>query len=179
MSAVRSRRRSRLTPRLGAGQRRAGAGVDAAAEGHVLAGVAAVDVERRRVVEAAWVAVGGAVDAPSPSCPPGSRRRRPWSAPWDSRKSPLTGLSIRSASSMKLGIRSRSVAQRPLELGIVADELQRGAEEADGGLLAGGEEIGGDPHDVDDVGRRRRRGTSRWRVPVITSSRGLRRRSSM
>ena len=43
---------------LGARQRCTGARVDAASERDVLAGVRPVDVERRRIVEAPWVAVG-------------------------------------------------------------------------------------------------------------------------
>ena len=69
---------------------------------------------------------------------------------------------------MKLGIRSRWVPQHPLELGILGDELQGGAEQADGGLLAGGEEVGRDADHVDDVGRgpvgERRRGQARQHV---------------
>ena len=33
-------------------------------------------------------------------------------------------------------------------------QLERRAEQAHGGLLAGGEQVGGDPDDVDDLGRR-------------------------
>ena len=46
------------------------------------------------------------------------------------------------------------VAQLLLELGVVADALQRGAEEAHGRLLPGREEIGGDARDVDGLGDR-------------------------
>src|ERR1700720_4666018 len=49
-------------PGFGAGERCAGAAVDAASEGEVLAGVLAVRVEGVRVLETARVAVGGAVD---------------------------------------------------------------------------------------------------------------------
>src|SRR6476646_11429190 len=49
-------------PGLGAGQRRAGAAVDAATEGEVLAGVLAFGVERVGIFEAAWVAIGGPVE---------------------------------------------------------------------------------------------------------------------
>ena len=49
-------------PGLGTRQRSAGAAVDAAAEGQVLAGVLAVGVERVRILEAARIAVGRTVD---------------------------------------------------------------------------------------------------------------------
>ena len=95
----------------------------------------------------------------------------------DSRKSPLTGLSIRSVSSMKLGIRCRSSRSSCWSARILGDEHEGRAEQADGGLLAGGEEVGGDPDDVDDLGDRavgeRRRGEAREHV-----RRGARRHSS-
>ena len=95
-------------PALGAGQRTAGAGVGAPAEGDVGGGVRAVDAELVRALEPAGVAVGGAVEehqrragrdldaADGRSC---ARVRR---------KSVFTGLSTRSTSSRKLGIFSRS-----------------------------------------------------------------------
>ena len=46
------------------------------------------------------------------------------------------------------------LAQQLLELRVVADALQRGAEEAHGRLLTGGEEVGGDARDVDGLGDR-------------------------
>ena len=46
------------------------------------------------------------------------------------------------------------LAQQLLELLVVADALQRGAEEAHRRLLTGGEEIGGDARDVDGLGNR-------------------------
>ena len=46
------------------------------------------------------------------------------------------------------------LAQQLLELLVVADALQRSAEEAHGRLLTGGEEIGGDARDVDGLGDR-------------------------
>ena len=46
------------------------------------------------------------------------------------------------------------LAQLLLELRVVADALQRGAEEAHGRLLTGREEIGGDARDVDGLGDR-------------------------
>ena len=76
------------------GEWSSGATVDATAEGEVLTRVAAIDVERRRIVEPAGVAVGGAVedhhgrtggdlDAVEHRADPASR------------KSPFTGLSAR------------------------------------------------------------------------------------
>ena len=46
------------------------------------------------------------------------------------------------------------LAQQLLELRVVAEALQRGAEETHGRLLAGREEVGGDPGDVDGFGNR-------------------------
>ena len=46
------------------------------------------------------------------------------------------------------------VAQQLLQLRVVADALQRGAEEPHGRLLAGREEVGGDARDVDGLGDR-------------------------
>ena len=77
-----------------------------------------------------------------------------------SRKSPFTGLSMRRHSSTKFGIELTVLAQELLEVVIVADALQRGAEEAHGRLLTGREEVGGDAGDVEGVGSRSRRGTS-------------------
>ena len=96
---------------------------DAAPEREVLAGVGPVDVERRRVVEPARVAVRGARSAPSPSCPAGRSTPPTVVGTRESRKSPLTGLSIRSVSSMKLGMRLALVAQQLLELGVLGDQL--------------------------------------------------------
>ena len=55
---------------------------------------------------------------------------------------------------MKSGMRSALVAQQLLELGSLADQLQRGAEEPGGGLAAGGEQVGRDERDVVHVGHR-------------------------
>ena len=72
----------------------------------------------------------------------------------DSRKSPLTGLSMRRHSSMKFGKQAAVVAEPPLDVGAVADHLQRGAQQPHGGFLSGREHIGGHPHDVSDLGHR-------------------------
>ncbi len=42
-------------------------------------------------------------------------------------------------------------AQRGLKIGALTDELQRRAEQSHGRLLAGGEQIGSDPDDIDDL----------------------------
>jgi hypothetical protein len=62
MSAVRSRIRSIATRASARARGAPGAGVDAAPERQVLAGVGAGDVERRRVVEVARVPARGAVE---------------------------------------------------------------------------------------------------------------------
>ena len=70
-----------------------------------------------------------------------------------SRKSPLTGASMRSVSSTKLGMSSRLLPQQPLQLRSLGDELEGGAEQPHRRLLPGGEEVGGDPDHVDDLGQ--------------------------
>ncbi len=65
-------------------------------------------------------------------------------------------------------MRSRRVAEKLLQVRALPDQLQRGAEEADRGLLAGGENVGGHADDVDDLGeiavRKPRGGQSRQDV---------------
>ena len=70
------------------------------------------------------------------------------------RKSAFTGLSMRSTSSRKFGMRSRFGAQLVLELRVLGEVLQRGGEQPRGRLLAGREQERRGAHDVDDVGRR-------------------------
>src|SRR4051794_35612150 len=92
---------------LRARQRGTGAAVDAATERQVLACVLALGVKRVRILEAPRVAVGRAVDDHQRA--PGAERCSPTVVGTrDSRKSPLTGLSMRRHSSMKLGSRLRS-----------------------------------------------------------------------
>ena len=163
-------------PALGAGQRRARAGWTPWPNAMCSRAFAAVDVELVGVLEAArgrgWPPVehhdrgaGGDVDA--------TDRRRHACQPEVALHRALEAQrlldEVRDAAAV--------VAQELLQLGAFADQLERGAEEADGGLLPGGEEEGGDPDDIDDLGRRavRERRVAR---PVITSSRGSRRRSS-
>ena len=55
---------------------------------------------------------------------------------------------------MKFGMRSRSVAELVLEVGAVAEDPERGGEEAGGRLPAGGEQVDGDSHHVVDLGER-------------------------
>ena len=66
----------------------------------------------------------------------------------------MTGLSTRSTSSMKLGIRSAVGAELVLQLGVLGEVLQRGGEQARGRLLAGGEQERRGPHDRGDLGDR-------------------------
>ena len=78
-----------------------------------------------------------------------------------SRKSPRTGLSNRSVSSMNRGSRSRLARSRACSSAILGEHHHRGAEQSNGGLLARGEQVGRHPHRVDDLGgaavRERRR----------------------
>ena len=69
------------------------------------------------------------------------------------RKSVFTGLSMRSASSMKLGILSLCSRSSSWSSGCRARCRMRVGEEPGGGLLAGGEQEGGGAHDGGDLGR--------------------------
>ena len=71
-----------------------------------------------------------------------------------SRNVPLIGLSIRSVSSMNRGISARFSPQPPLQPGLVADQPQGRAQQPDGGLLAGREQVGRDPGHVERLGQR-------------------------
>ena len=139
-----------------------GTAVDAAPEGEVLAGVVTVDAELRRVLEAAGVAVrrtvehhqgcaGGDVD-------PGNGRPAAGEpeVAFDRSLDPERLLD-------EVGDELAPLPEELLELGTVADELEGGAEEPDRRLLSGGEEVGGDTDDVDDLGQRAVRGTWWWR----------------
>ena len=88
------------------------------------------------------------------------------------------GLSSRSVSSMKFGMRSRSSRSRCWRSGRSPSMLQRERQQPDRGLPAAGEQVGGDQRDVVDLGRRPV-GERRGGQPVMMSSRGSRRRSSM
>ena len=79
-----------------------------------------------------------------------------------SRKSPFTGASIRSVSSTKFGMSSRRSRRSLLQFRTLTDELQGGTEQPHRGLLPGGEDVGGDADDVDDLGQCRRWGRSWW-----------------
>lgn len=97
--------------RFGTCQRSAGTTVDAAAEGRVLTGVLAVGIEGVGILEPPRVSVGRPLITISVQPAPIS-----WSptvtGTRDNRKSPLTGLSIRRHSSMKLPRRLRSSRNR-------------------------------------------------------------------
>ena len=140
---------------LGAGERRAGAGSGCRARTR---GAGGRSPGRRRTSSGSSNWRGSRLAAPlstitvvpaGRSTPPDRRRAR-----GDSRKSPLTGLSNRSDLLDEVRDAVALVAEQLLELGALADEPERGPEEADRGLLAGGEEVGGDAHDVDDLRRR-------------------------
>ena len=81
MSVVSARNRSMVIARLGPGERRTGARVDAVAEPDVLAAVHAVEAELERVVELARVAVGGAVQHEHAGARRAGRPRPPSPAP--------------------------------------------------------------------------------------------------
>ena len=105
------------------------------AEPDVLAAVRPVEAELGRALEVR----GSRFAAPfitMTGVPAGSRRRRPSPAACQP-ESAFTGLSMRSASSMKAGIRSWFVAQLLLELGPSSEDPERRREQAGRGLAAG------------------------------------------
>ena len=140
-------------PGFGAGQRRAGAAVDAAAEGQVLTGVLAVGIERVRILEAARIAVGRPVDhhqraagADGFLADGGRHPRQPEVA--------LDRALDAQALLDEVRQQAAVLAQPALDVRAVPDHLQRGAQQPDRGLLPGGEDVGGDPHDVADLRHR-------------------------
>ena len=140
-------------PGFGAGQRCAGAAVDAAAEGQVLAGVLALGIEGVRILEAARVAVGGPVDhhqraagADGFLADGGRHPRQPEVA--------LDRALDAQAFLDEVRQQAAVLAQPALDVGAVPHHLQRGAEQPHGRLLSGREDIGGHPHDVSDLGHR-------------------------
>ena len=72
----------------------------------------------------------------------------------DSRKSPLTGLSKRSASSMKLPTLERSARSSRLDVRAITEDLQGGTEQPHGGLLTGRIEVGRNPGHIAGIGHR-------------------------
>ena len=158
MLSIRSSNRS-MVMRPSARERGAGAGVGAVAEREVLARVGALDLElvgcskrpgsrfaapltTMRVVPAGILTPPSSVVTREPEV--AFHRALDAQALLDEVRDVLT-----------------VVAQQLLELLVVADALQRSAEEAHARLLTGGEEIGGDARDVDGLRGPSRRGTSR------------------
>ena len=137
---------------LRSSQRRARAGVVAASESHVLANVGAVYPEGVKILELPRVAI---------ACP-GQQHHRASDGIGTSpievdvraiRKWDLTGLS----SVVSLRRRRDAVAllaQQCLDVGTFSDDLHAEAEQLGDGFLAGREQEGGEPDDVDDVGSR-------------------------
>ena len=131
------------------------------------------EVEGVRVLELARIAVGrpvhhhhrGAGRHVDPA--DGDSRRA-------SRKSPFTGLSKRSDSSMKFGIRSRSVRSSCCNSGSSASILQRRTQQSDRGLLPSGVEVGRDRARRPSPLASSRRGTSPPPSRVSASARGSR-----
>ena len=105
------------------------------------------------MLEASGIAVGGAVDDHER----GARRDRDAAELGRHAREPEVALH-RALDAQALFDEVRDVlavlAQQLLELRVVADALQRGAEQAHGRLLSGGEEVGGDARDVDRLGDR-------------------------
>ena len=136
---------------LGPGERAAGAGVNARARRRCAPGRWAGRGGTRAGTRSAGVAVGGAVQQHH-------RRAGGMSTPatvverWARRKSVFTGLSSRSTSSRKPGIRSWSVRSSSCSSGW-SGQVPQGVGETVGGLLAGGEQEGRRPHDRGDLRR--------------------------
>ena len=152
MSRVRSRMRCEADVALGPRERAARARVRAAPERDVRPGVRTVDAELVRVLEPPRVAVRRAVEQHHRRAGRDVDARRSACRARARRKSVFTGLSTRSASSTKFGMRSRVLAELVLQLGVLGEVLERGGEQARGRLLA-----------------RPRRGTSRCARPTVTS----------
>ena len=132
-------------------------------------GVAALDAELAGSLEVPRVAVGGAVE---------HHQRRPGGHvdPADGR-GPTGQAEVAlhrrlDAERLLHEVRDQlpPLAEQLLQLGAVADELQGGAEQADGGLLPGGEQVRGDADDVDDLGQLavRERGRGQGGEHVLT-----------
>ena len=135
---------------LDPGQRRPGAGVDAAAEGDVFANVLAVQVKLVGVSNLSRVAVGGPGRASD-----GARRDVDAARVVvlrASRKSTLVGLCMRSDSSMKAGISPRLSRRLAVGSGSFAQRLHGGAQQLGDGLLAGREQERGRPDDLQEFG---------------------------
>ena len=139
---------------LGAREWPAGARVGAPPERDVVLRVRTVDAELGRALEASRIPVRGAVEQHHRRARLRCRTPPTVAARRARRKSAFTGLSMRSASSMKFGDAVAVLAQLVLELRVLGEVLQRGGEEPGGRLLTGGEEEGRDAHDRGDVGRR-------------------------
>ena len=178
MSRIRSRMRSRLIRPSARASGPARAGVDAATECDVLLGVRPVEPELGRALEAPWVTVGRAVEQhhrrPGARC----RHRRSVIARRASRKSAFTGLSMRSASSMKSGIRSRCARSSSWSSGYSARYFRRGREQPGRRFLPGREQERRRPHDRRHIGVVPS-GYLASAMSVSTSCWGSRRRSSM
>src|SRR6201991_4348092 len=124
-------------PGFRAGQRGAGAAVDAAAEGQMLTGVLAVGIEGVRILEASRIAVGRPVDHHERAAgadgflADGGRHTR----------EPAVALDwALDAQALLDEVRQQAaiVAKLALDVTAVSDHLQRGAQQADLGLLPGG-----------------------------------------
>ena len=139
-----------LTRASARGERRAGARVDAVTEGHVLARVDAVDPELVGVVEAARVAVGGAVHHHER----GSGRELDAADGAPDARQPELALDRALESEHLLDeVRDElaTVTELLLEIGALTEHLERRREQAHRRLLAGDEEVGGDERHVVDV----------------------------
>ena len=153
MSAMRSKMRSRLTRASARASGRADARVDAEPEPEVVAAVGAVEAELGRRVEVARVAVRGAVVHHH-------RRARGDVDAADGRREPCEPeLALDRALEPQhlldeVGDAVPFGAQQLLELGILGEPLQRGAEEPRGRLAARREQVRGDEGDVVHVGDR-------------------------
>ena len=128
--------------------------VDAVPERDVLARVRAVDVGTRRALEAARVAVRGAVEHHQRRAGRDVDAADRASGTRASRKSPLIGLSYRSVSSTKFGMRSRSSRSSCCRSGRSPSSWSALASRRTVVSWPGREQVRGDAHDVDDLGRR-------------------------
>ena len=138
-------------PRLGPGQRPAGTGVWPAPEGQVLLRVGAVDLELRRVLEAAGIATGGAVEDHHRGAGgdvDASHRGGPPGEPEVALDRPLHPEAL-----LDEVLDERAVPPQPgLQVRVLADHLEGRRQQPHRRLLARREQVGGDPHHVDHLG---------------------------
>ena len=153
MSCMSSQKALDADPRLRPGQRPPGTGVRPAPEGQVLLGVGPVHPELVRVLEPAGIASGRAVEHHDRRAggDVDSAHRRPGAG---QPEVALDRALVAQALLDEVRDAAAVLAEATLDVGVVPDRLQRGAEQPDRRLLAGREHVGRHPDHVDHLGHR-------------------------